>query len=90
MPEAWGWRGRTLGQAVAMPQGPAWLRLACAAHGDIASTFWNGALAAADAVSTTIPRPGCKLTTISPTAVERTGQSCTKRPTATRWHMGRY
>ncbi|MFE0683465.1 hypothetical protein ACFW17_21970 [Streptomyces sp. NPDC058961] len=57
-PEAWGWRGRTLGLPVLTSAGqPAWLRLACAVRGAVAETFWDGALAAEDAIPVSVPRP---------------------------------
>ncbi|MGH3868282.1 MAG: hypothetical protein ACRDQ4_19615 [Pseudonocardiaceae bacterium] len=55
--EAWGWRGRTLSQAVVAPDGPAWLRVACAPTGHIARTFWDGSLEAEKAIPGSVPRP---------------------------------
>jgi len=58
-PEAhgvWGWRGRTLSQPVAAPDGPAWLRVACAPAAQVDTTFWDGSLAA-EAIPRAVPRP---------------------------------
>lgn len=55
--EAWGWRGRTLSQAVTTPNGPAWLRLACAPTGQANATFWNGSIEAEKAIPRSLPRP---------------------------------
>ena len=55
--EAWGWHGRTLSQPVIAPDGPAWLRVACAPTGQISLTFWNGSLEAEKAIPRSIPRP---------------------------------
>jgi hypothetical protein len=55
--EVWGWRGRTLSQPVAAPDGPAWLRIASVPTGQIAATFWDGSLAAEQSIPESIPRP---------------------------------
>ncbi|MBV9011662.1 MAG: hypothetical protein JO272_06350 [Pseudonocardiales bacterium] len=55
--EAWGWRGRTLSKPVIAPDGPAWLRIACAPIGRIARTFWDGSLKAEQAIPKSVPRP---------------------------------
>jgi hypothetical protein len=55
--EAWGWRGRTLSQPVTAPDGPAWLRVACAPTGQVVATFWDGSLAAERTIPDSIPRP---------------------------------
>ncbi|WP_344957740.1 phosphotransferase [Actinomadura miaoliensis] len=55
--ESWGWRGRTLGQAVTTSHGPAWLRVACAPNGKAAATFWNGSIEAEKSLPEAIPRP---------------------------------
>ncbi|MGH3872684.1 MAG: hypothetical protein ACRDSR_14440 [Pseudonocardiaceae bacterium] len=55
--EAWGWRGRTLSRPVIAPDGPAWLRVACAPTGHIARTFWDGSLEAEKAIPASVPRP---------------------------------
>ncbi|MGH3909086.1 MAG: hypothetical protein ACRDTE_33650 [Pseudonocardiaceae bacterium] len=55
--EAWGWRGRTLSQPVAAPDGPAWLRVARAPIGQIVNTFWDGSRAAEQSIPDSIPRP---------------------------------
>jgi len=55
--EAWGWRGRTLGKPVIAPDGPAWLRLACASVGQAVATFWDGSIEAEKFMPRSIPRP---------------------------------
>src|SRR5437764_3678006 len=58
-PEAhgvWGWRSRTLCQPVTAPDGPAWLRVACAPATQVDTTFWDGSLAA-EAIPRAVPRP---------------------------------
>jgi hypothetical protein len=55
--EVWGWRGRTLSQPVAAPDGPGWLRLASTPTGQIAATFWDGSLAAGQSIPKSVPRP---------------------------------
>lgn len=55
--EAWGWRGRTLSRPVITPDGPAWLRIACAPTGQISPTFWDGSLEAEKAIPRSVPRP---------------------------------
>jgi hypothetical protein len=55
--EVWGWRGRTLSQAVITPDGPAWLRIACAPASQVDTTFWDGSLAAENAIPDVVPRP---------------------------------
>jgi Phosphotransferase enzyme family len=54
--DAWGWQGRTLGQPVTTPEGPAWLRVASAPTDQIIDTFWNGAIDATRSVPGSIPR----------------------------------
>lgn len=55
--ETWGWRGRTLSLPVIAPNGPAWLRVGCAPSDEINNTFWNGSVAAQQAIPESIPRP---------------------------------
>lgn len=55
--EIWGWRARTLSQAVTTTDGRAWLRLASSPPDQIATAFWNGAADAEHAIPATIPRP---------------------------------
>src|SRR5262249_862997 len=55
--DAWGWRGRTLGQLVTTPDGPAWLRVASAPTDQIIDIFWNGAVDAQQSIPRSIPRP---------------------------------
>lgn len=55
--EAWGWNGRSLGEPVVAPNGPAWLRLASAPAGDASTIFWNGAIEADRSLPRSIPRP---------------------------------
>lgn len=55
--ETWGWRGRTLSQPVIAPDGPAWLRIACAPTSQIDTTFWDGSLEAEKSIPRSIPRP---------------------------------
>lgn len=55
--QVWGWRGRTLGQPVISPHGPAWLRLHCAPTDQIIDTFWNGTIDAQHYIPSSIPRP---------------------------------
>lgn len=55
--DAWGWHGRTLGQPVTTPDGPAWLRIASAPTDQIIDTFWNGAIDAKRSLPGSIPRP---------------------------------
>ena len=55
--EARGWRGRTLGQPVIAPDGPAWLRIACAPTGQVNPTFWDGSIEAEKTMPGSIPRP---------------------------------
>lgn len=55
--EAWGWQGRTLSGPVIAPGGPAWLRVGCASIGEINVKFWDGSLAAEQAIPNSIPRP---------------------------------
>ncbi len=55
--EAWGWRGRTLSRPVIAPDGPAWLRIACAPTGQIIPTFWDGSLEAEKSIPRSVPRP---------------------------------
>lgn len=55
--EAWGWRGRTLSQPVTAPDGPAWLRVACAPIGQVATTFWDGSIEAEKSMPRSVPRP---------------------------------
>ncbi|MEV7969422.1 phosphotransferase [Sphaerisporangium sp. NPDC088356] len=60
--EAWGWRGRTLSRPVLAPDGPAWLRIACAPTGQADSTFWDGSIEAENAIPGSIPRPRLRYT----------------------------
>ncbi|MEV0611185.1 hypothetical protein AB0I61_33050 [Polymorphospora rubra] len=55
--EAWGWGGRTLGQAVTTPTGDAWLRLACTPLDRTDRTFWDGGATAEQELPRAIPRP---------------------------------
>jgi len=55
--EAWGWRGRTLSLPVIAPDGPAWLRVACAPANQIDTTFWDGSLEAERSIPRSVPRP---------------------------------
>jgi len=55
--EAWGWRGRTLGQPVTAAGGPAWLRVACAPAGQVIATFWDGSIEAEKSMPGSVPRP---------------------------------
>lgn len=55
--EAWGWRGRTLSQPVAAPDGPAWLRVTCAPIAQMIATFWDGSLTAQRFIPDSVPRP---------------------------------
>ena len=55
--EVWGWRGRTLSEPVIAPDGPAWLRLACAPTKQTDSTYWDGSIEADQAIPHCIPRP---------------------------------
>ena len=55
--ETWGWHGRTLGQPVTTPDGPAWLRLAAEPLDQADHTFWNGSRDARGAIPDTVPRP---------------------------------
>lgn len=55
--EAWGWRGRTLSLPVVTPSGPAWLRVGCAQSGEVNATFWDGSIAAEQAIPDSVPRP---------------------------------
>ncbi|WP_330347694.1 hypothetical protein [Streptomyces sp. NBC_00582] len=55
--ETWGWRGRTLSLPVIAANGPAWLRVGCAPSGEINATFWNGSVAAQQAIPESVPRP---------------------------------
>ena len=55
--DAWGWHGRTLGQPVITPDGPAWIRIASAPTDQIVDTFWSGAIDAEWSMPTSIPRP---------------------------------
>lgn len=55
--ETWGWRGRTLSLPVIAPSGPAWLRVGCALSGEVNATFWNGSVAAQQAIPESVPRP---------------------------------
>lgn len=57
VPEAWGWRGRTLSRPVIAPDGPAWLRVACAPTGQIVPTFWDGSIEAEKSIPRSVPRP---------------------------------
>jgi hypothetical protein len=60
--QIWGWRGRTLGQPVITPHGPAWLRLNSAPTDQIIDIFWNGTVDAQRSIPLSIPRPrllGC-------------------------------
>ncbi|MFN2494977.1 MAG: hypothetical protein ABR608_03575 [Pseudonocardiaceae bacterium] len=54
--EAWGWHGRTLSRPVIAPDGPAWIRVACAPTGHIVRTFWDGSLDAEQAIPASVPR----------------------------------
>ncbi len=55
--EVWGWRGRTLSQPVIAPDGPSWLRVACAPASQVDTTFWDGSLAAENVIPNAVPRP---------------------------------
>jgi len=55
--ETWGWHGRTLSQPVTAPDGPAWLRVACAPLGKAVATFWDGSIQAEKSLPESIPRP---------------------------------
>lgn len=55
--EAWGWHGRTLSQPVTSSDRDGWLRLASAPTGQVAHTFWTGALDAEAALPDDLPRP---------------------------------
>lgn len=55
--QLWGWRGRTLGQPVISPHGPAWLRLHSVPTDRIIDTFWNGNIDAQRSIPLSIPRP---------------------------------
>ena len=55
--EAWGWRGRTLSLPVSTPSGPAWLRVGSAPSTEIDARFWNGSIAAEQAIPASVPRP---------------------------------
>src|SRR5262245_58243369 len=56
-PQVWGWRGRSLGQPVLTPHGPAWLRLHSARTNQIIDTFWNGSIDAQRCIPSSVPRP---------------------------------
>lgn len=55
--EAWGWRGRTLSRPVIASDGPAWLRVVCAPADEVNDTFWDGSIAAEQAIPGSVPRP---------------------------------
>lgn len=55
--DVWGWRGRTLSRPVLTSHDPAWLRVACRPVEQIDTTFWDGSLAAEDAIPEAVPRP---------------------------------
>ncbi|MGW2720444.1 hypothetical protein [Streptomyces sp. NPDC001492] len=55
--ETWGWRGRTLSVPVTTPDGPAWLRIGCTPSDELSPTFWNGSVAAQQAIPESVPRP---------------------------------
>lgn len=55
--DAWGWRGRTLGRTVLTAEGPAWLRIICAAPDQVVDLFWNGNIQAEARLPRSIPRP---------------------------------
>lgn len=65
--EAWGWHGRTLSRPVIAPDGPAWLRVACAPTGHIVRTFWDGSIDAEQAIPGSVPRPRLPRAKLTPT-----------------------
>ncbi|NEA47835.1 hypothetical protein [Streptomyces sp. SID10815] len=56
-PEAWGWRGRTLGRPVGGPYGPAWLRVVHSPVNKADGKLWTGPEDAERLVPRQVPRP---------------------------------
>ncbi|MER6359865.1 hypothetical protein [Kitasatospora sp. NPDC001527] len=55
--EAWGWRGRTLGRAVATASGEGWLRLVSASADKAGGKLWEGPQEAERLMPLAVPRP---------------------------------
>ncbi|MGF1237123.1 hypothetical protein [Streptomyces sp. BBFR115] len=60
-PEAWGWRGRTLGQPVTGQYGPGWLRVVHSPVSKADGKLWTGPEDAERLVPQQVPRPRLRL-----------------------------